>query len=92
LSQYRKGYRREKQVREHFETEYKCECVESRGSHGVADLICGNGYAVYVIQVKDPKKARYVNIEELRQFAKKFKGIPVLAVCYPYKGITITWL
>lgn len=78
MSSYRKGYRREREARKYMEKEYRCVCVESRGSHGVADLICGNGYVVYVIQVKDPKKVQYVNLDELRKFAKKFRGVPVI--------------
>jgi len=85
MSQYRKGYRREKQARDYMETKHNCVCMESRGSHGVADLICGNGIVVYVVQVKDYKHKSEINVEELRSFAHQFKAVPVVLLKEKYK-------
>ena len=57
---------------------HDCKCVESRGSHGVADLICGNGKTVYVIQVKSGKRLKGFRWKELEEYARLFKGDPLL--------------
>lgn len=75
---YRKGYRREKQARHYMEQVFDCECIESRGSHGIADLICGDGTTIYVIQVKGGKTSPKVDWRELEQYAKQFKGVPLI--------------
>ena len=57
--------------------QYGCVCMESRGSHGVADLICGNGETVFVIQVKGGLSLPYISWEKLEKFAEQFKGVPL---------------
>lgn len=76
---YRKGYRAELEVIEIFEKYYSCKCIRSAGSKGVADLICGNGTDVYVIQVKYGDKDPTVNESELIEYASNFKGSSVIA-------------
>jgi Holliday junction resolvase len=75
---YRKGYRIEDLASDIMFTSRGAKCVRSGGSHGVADLICGNGETVYVVQVKGGTKLPYIDWEELERFAKLFKGVPIL--------------
>ena len=88
---YQKGYRTEKYAVGYMKLEYDCECVESRGSHGVADLICGNGEAVYVIQVKSGKKLKDFRWKELEEFARLFKGVPLLLFKPDYRPFVKCW-
>jgi len=80
MSAYRKGYLKEKECRKVFESWYGCVCVESRGSHGVVDLICGNGLQTYAVQVKPEEDAKKVNFDRLSEVAEMFQAIPVLAL------------
>jgi Holliday junction resolvase len=53
--------------------------IRTAGSHSPADLIAGNGDFVYAIQVKASKKKLSKNEQdELIEFAKKIRAIPVL--------------
>ena len=52
--------------------------MESRGSHGVADLLCGNGTDIYAIQVKSGGTLPNVNFLDLNVFARCFKAIPLV--------------
>jgi len=79
MSSYRKGYVAEKGAREVFESWFGCTVIESRGSHGAVDLICGNGIQTYVVQVKDVDKEPKIDWNELCKVAEKFQAIPVLA-------------
>jgi len=67
--------------------QYNAICVRSSGSHGVADLICGNGTCVYVVQVKGGLHLPYISWAELENFAKLFKGQPMLLYKPDYKRI-----
>jgi len=78
MSMYRKGYRAEREAMEYMKERYNCVCVRTAGSHGVADLICGNGANVYVVQVKSGKNKPYIVWSELVKFAVAFKAEPLL--------------
>jgi Holliday junction resolvase len=53
--------------------------IRTAGSHSPADLIAGNGDLVYAIQVKASKKKLSKNEQdELIEFAKKIRAVPVL--------------
>lgn len=78
MSSYKKGYRREKEVRRHYE-KLDYSVIESRGSHGIADLICGNGKEVHVIQVKSWSDRKSVDMNQLARYARRFKGKGILA-------------
>jgi len=80
MSAYRKGYLKEKKCREIFESWLGCVCIESRGSHGQVDLICGNGLQTYCIQVKPEELAERVNFDKLSEVAEMYQAIPVLAL------------
>ena len=88
---YQKGYRREKHAVGYMKIHYNCECIESRGSHGVADLICGNGETVYVIQVKGGKTLPYISWEELEEYARLFKGVPLFLYKPDYRSWVECW-
>lgn len=88
---YRKGYRYELLARDHMKAIHNCVCVRSSGSHGVADLICGNGETVYVIQVKGGRKLPYVSWTELEQFARQFKGVPLILYKSTYRSMIECW-
>jgi Holliday junction resolvase len=85
-SKYRKGYRAEREAIEFMGERYGCVCVRTAGSHGVADLICGNGVNLFVVQVKSGKTKPYVNWKELKEFASKFNAIPLVLWKRDYKG------
>jgi Holliday junction resolvase len=85
-SKYRKGYRAEREAMEFMGERYGCVCVRTAGSHGVADLICGNGIYVYVVQVKSGKTKPYVDWQKLRHFASFFRAIPLLLWKKDYEG------
>jgi len=87
MSQYRKGYMAEKKVKEYMKKEHKCVCLESRGSHGIADLICGNGETVYCIQVKYGTSEPYLVWAELENLAKMFKAVPLVIYVHRKHGI-----
>jgi len=89
MSQYRKGYIAEKKVKDYMKRKYNCVCLESRGSHGLADLICGNGETVYCIQVKYGTQEPYIIWQELENLAKNFKAVPLLAYVLKKNGIFI---
>lgn len=78
MSRYQKGYRHEKEVRRHYES-LGYYVIESRGSHGIADLIAGNGEETLVIQVKDWKMLGTIDKDKLLQVAKLFNGTAVIA-------------
>jgi len=80
MSAYRKGYLKEKKCREIFESWFGCVCIESRGSHGAVDLICGNGLQTYVIQVTEKDKASAKDFNAICKVAEMFQAIPVLAL------------
>jgi len=53
--------------------------IRTAGSHSPADLIAGNGNLVYAIQVKASKKKLSKDEQnELIEFAKKIRAVPVL--------------
>jgi len=87
MSQYRKGYIAEKKVKDYMKRKYNCVCLESRGSHGLADLICGNGETVYCIQVKYGTSEPYLVWAELENLAKMFKAVPLLIYVLKRNGI-----
>jgi Holliday junction resolvase len=83
---YRKGYRAEREAMEYMSEYYNCVCARGAGSHGVADLICGNGVNIYVVQVKSGKKKPYIDWKKLKEFASKFNAIPIVLWKRDYKG------
>lgn len=80
MASYRKGYLKEKKCREIFESWFGCQVIESRGSHGAVDLICGNGMQTYCVQVKPTDKAQIVDWNKLSKVAEMFQAVPVLAL------------
>jgi len=75
---YRKGYRVERLAMEYMRRAYGATCVRSAGSHGVCDLICGNGSEVFAVQVKAGRRKPKVSWDELKRFAEKFKAKPIV--------------
>jgi len=59
-------------------TKHGATCVRSAGSHGVCDLLCGNGEEIFAVQVKGGRKPRGVSWPELEEFAVKFKAVPLV--------------
>jgi len=86
MSNYRKGFKAEREVMEHFTLRYGCICIRSAGSHGSIDVIAGNGKEVYAIQVKVGERKRSFSGLMLRLDAMQFKAIPVYAHKQLYKG------
>ena len=78
MSAYRKGYRVEELAKEYMLRKYNAVCVRSGGSHGVADLICGNCEEVFAVQVKSGKRLPRISWSELEEFAKYFKATPMV--------------
>jgi len=89
MSAYRKGCRAEDIASDYMLKTYNAVCVRSSASHGVADLICGNGECVYVVQVKSGEHLPYVSWTELENFAKLFMGKPLLLFKPDYRRILI---
>lgn len=87
MSQYRKGYRLEEIAIDYMLKTYDAVSVRSGGSHGVADLICGNGKIVYVVQVKGGIHLPYISWIELENFAKMFNGVPLLLYKPDYRRV-----
>lgn len=87
MSQYRKGYRIEDVATDYMLKTYNAVCVRSGGSHGIADLICGNGETIFVVQVKGGTSLPYISWIELEQFAKNFNGVPLLLYKPDYRRI-----
>jgi len=85
MSAYRKGYRREDEAKDYMLKQYNAICVRSSGSHGIADLICGNGETVYVVQVKGGTSLPYISWAELENYAEMFCGKPLLLFKPDYK-------
>jgi Holliday junction resolvase len=77
-SRYRKGYRVELLAAEYMRRKHGAVCVRSAGSHGVCDLLCGNGRQVFAVQVKAGRKKPKAALEGLEAFAKMFKAEPLL--------------
>jgi len=87
MSIYRKGYRIEDVASDYMLKEYNAVCVRSGGSHGIADLICGNGQCVFVVQVKGGIRLPYISWIELERFAKYFNGVPLLLYKPDYRKV-----
>ncbi len=75
-----------------FELKHGCVSIRSAGSHTPVDVIAGNGEKVYAIQVKTGKRRVRIDEEELKEFARMFKAIPVIARKIPYHGWKIEYL
>jgi len=91
MSAYRKGYRAEQEATEFMSKNYGCVCIRAGGSHGLADLICGNGAFVYAIQVKYGNKKPTIDWKAFRMFASNFKAIPILLWRRKYKGWIVAY-
>jgi len=87
MSAYRKGYRAEDIASDYMLQTYGAKCMRSGGSHGTADLICGNGKCVYVVQVKSGTHLPYISWAELEDYAKLFLGKPLLLFKPDYRRI-----
>ncbi|MCW4008783.1 MAG: hypothetical protein NWF09_08885 [Candidatus Bathyarchaeota archaeon] len=78
MNKYAKGYRAERLAIEYMKRKYGAVCVRSAGSHGVCDLLCGNGEQVYAVQVKSGGKRPRVDEAALKEFASKFNAMPII--------------
>ena len=77
---YQKGRDLEYKARAVMESWFGCYCVRSAGSHSPADLICGNGIHVYLVQVKTESTQGTINWNTLREWSEMFQAIPMLLV------------
>ena len=91
VNPYRKGYRYEKKAKDYMMKKYGCVCIESRGSHSPADLLCGNGKEVYAVQVKGGLSLPYIIWSELENFAKKFNAKPLLLYFVKHRRFFECW-
>ena len=85
MSNYRKGYRAEREIMEYMKVQYGCVSVRSAGSHSPIDILAGNGKQVFAIQVKAGKRKVKVDKETLTKWAKMFNAIPMIASKQPRK-------
>ncbi len=91
MSAYRKGYKAEREIRHIFEKKGYVS-IRSAGSLWPIDVLVGNGTEVYAIQVKTGKRKVRIDEEKLKEFARMFKAIPVIARKIPYHGWKIEYL
>ncbi len=89
----KKGYRFERELVEKFwKIGFAAVRVPASGtySHPSPDVIAGNGFKYYAVQVKMRSKLPvYIerrDVEELIKFSKTFGAEPLIAVRLPYRG------
>lgn len=78
MTPYEKGRKREYEAKQRLESWFNCYVIRSAGSHTPIDLIAGNRFDVYTVQVKSSSTVHTVNWDELREWAEAFKAEPMV--------------